>query len=371
MFKFLKHINAVMKFMGKPREERTIVFYSENKNYWPHLEKLVKEVIADGSHVCYVTSSDDDGGLDFEDPKYSTFIIGDGLVRNWFFENMETNVVVLTMPDLNIYQLKRSKHKVHYIYVQHSLVSLHMVYRKHAFDCYDSIFCAGPHHVKEVRAMENLYGSQVKNIVEHGYCYLETMTEEYKTMNVQNKSSESPKHILIAPSWGPNGLVETVGKAVVDNLIEHGYKVTLRPHPQTIKFSKDKVDLIVNKYKKNPLFVYESSIVGKDSLYNSDLLISDWSGAAIEYALALKKPVLYVDVPRKINNPDYEELGIVPLEESIRNEIGIVVGAKNIGNLNEYVEKCFKTESDFNRDDYCFSPVYGKAVEYIKSKINN
>ena len=36
---------------------------------------------------------------------------------------------------------KKSKNKVHYVYIQHSLVSLHMAYREGAFDHYDYILC--------------------------------------------------------------------------------------------------------------------------------------------------------------------------------------------------------------------------------------
>jgi len=77
--------------------------------------------------VCYISSGEDDPGLFLEHPNYRTFKIDEGFVRNWLFENIETDVMVMTMPDLHQYQVKRSKHKVHYVYTQHSLVSLHMV----------------------------------------------------------------------------------------------------------------------------------------------------------------------------------------------------------------------------------------------------
>ena len=35
------------------------------------------------------------------------------------------------------------------------------------------------------------------------------------------------------------------------------------------------------------------------SLYQSDLMISDWSGVAFEYAFAFNKPVIFCDVPKK------------------------------------------------------------------------
>ena len=34
------------------------------------------------------------------------FEIGEGHVRNWFFHNLETNIMVMTMPDLNTFQIE-------------------------------------------------------------------------------------------------------------------------------------------------------------------------------------------------------------------------------------------------------------------------
>ena len=59
-----------------------------------------------------------------------------------------------------------------------------------------------------------------------------------------------------------------------------------------------------------------------DSLFESDLLICDWSAMAIEYALGLGKPVLFVDVPPRVRNPNYAELGLEPMEMRIRRELG-------------------------------------------------
>jgi YidC/Oxa1 family membrane protein insertase len=67
-------------------------------------------------------------------------------------------------------------------------------------------------------------------------------------------------------------------------------------------------------------------------------MISDWSGVAIEYAFALEKPVLYVDIPKKINNHDYNDLEIVPLEEKIRSQIGTTISPLELSNLSEKIE---------------------------------
>lgn len=330
--RFLRNLRDVMRFMQLPSEQRRLTFYSEGKNYWPHLEGLVKEILATADiPVCYISSGEDDPGLLMEHPNYRTFKIDEGFIRNWVFENIETDVMVMTMPDLHQYQVKRSKHKVHYVYVQHSLVSLHMAYRKGAFDHFDTIFCAGPHHVEEIRAMEEKYSLPKKNLVEHGYGRLDAIIAEASRRPKKEKPDNAPKHVLVAPSWGAQGTIESgVGETIVDQLMAQGCQVTLRPHPQTVKFAKDKIDSILKKHGNHPLFSYEANVAGQDSLHDSDLMVSDWSGAALEYAFGLNKPVLFVDVPRKINNPDYEELEIEPFEVAIREKIGMVTGGSDV-----------------------------------------
>ena len=62
-------------------------------------------------------------------------------------------------------------------------------------------------------------------------------------------------------------------------------------------------------------------------------MISDWSGAALDYALGFKKPVLFIDVPKKINNIDYKEIGIEPLEVSIRSKIGTIISLDKLEDI--------------------------------------
>ena len=84
----------------------------------------------------------DDPGHLLKHPNLKTFTIGCGYVRDHFFKNLDTDIMIMTMRLDNL-RIKRSINKVHYIYVQHSMVSLHMVYRE-AFDNYDTVCATGP-----------------------------------------------------------------------------------------------------------------------------------------------------------------------------------------------------------------------------------
>lgn len=335
MLNFFSHLKDVIAFHQLSREDRRLTIYSEGKNYWSYLEGLLQFILDNSDvKVCYVTSSKSDPGLDVEHANLKKFVVGDGFVRDWFFANVETDVMVMTMPDLHQYQVKKSSHSVHYIYVQHSLVSFHMVYRPGAFDHYDTIFCAGPHHLEEMRSIEQTFNSPPKELFEHGYARLDSIIAEAEQRSPVQTRESKRTHFLLAPSWGPKGTIETgVGSDIVDLLLAHDAKVTLRPHPQTIILAKEKVDAIVSKHKDNPNFSYENNVQGQDSLHTSDVMICDWSGAALDYAFGLTKPVLFVDVERKVNNPKYTQVPVEPFEVSIREKIGKVIAPDRIEDL--------------------------------------
>ena len=98
----------------------------------------------------------------------------------------------------------------------------------------------------------------------------------------------------------------------------------LRPHPETIKRNYSKIEEIMDLRLKESTFHIDQDLSGLSSFKESDLMISDWSGVALEYSLAFFKPVIFCELPRKINNPNYKDIKIEPLEVKIRQEIGMI-----------------------------------------------
>ena len=337
------------KFKKLTDKERSIVFYSENESYTVHFEKLIEE-LTNVHHltVCYVTSSKDDPILNSSNAKILSFYIGDGTARTNFFINLKADILVMTMPDLQTFHIKRSKvHNVHYVYVFHSMVSTHMIYRKNAFDSFDTIFCVGKHHVNEISKNEKKYGLSSKKLVEFGYEKLEQLMDEVEKNSKIKSIEKNNRTILVAPSWGTNGLIETRGDEIIQTLLDSGYDVILRPHPMTYKKSQKTIKNIEKKFHKNIHFKLELDIRNSNSFFLSDCMISDWSGVAIEYAFALEKPVLYVDIPKKINNHDYNDLEIIPLEEKIRSQIGAIISPLELSNLSSEIENlCLNIEQN-------------------------
>ena len=341
MSRWLRHWLAYRRFTKLPRGKRALVFYSEGPAYWVHLEPLVRALVDHhGLSLCYVSSSEDDPGIALGHPSVLPFVVGEGTARTLLFSTLDAGAMVMSMPDLGRFWIRRSAHPVHYIYVHHSLVSSHMIYRQGAFDHFDTIMCAGPHHLEETRATEQIYGLAAKRLIEHGYGRLDALrAAQHGVHGVGSGSGGDPLRVLIAPSWGREALLESVGAELVEILLDAGYQVTLRPHPQTRRLNPAVLDDMLARFGKHIRFAYEEDVASQASLHASNLMISDWSGAALDYAFALERPVLFVDVPRKVNNPEYQRLDPVPLEVSIREEIGAVVSPDALASVPEHVQR--------------------------------
>tara|TARA_B100001079_G_C16395665_1_gene508938 strand:+ start:123 stop:1295 length:1173 start_codon:yes stop_codon:yes gene_type:complete len=315
------------RFDKSSDEDRSIVFYVENEYYTIYLKSLIETLVNEyGLKVSYVTSSKTDPLLKSTNKNISSFYIGDGVVRTKFFLNLKAKILIMTMPDLETFHIKKSKvYPVHYVYLFHSMVSTHLIYRRSAFEHFDSIFCVGNYQLDEIRSTEKLYNLKPKNLIRYGYSHLDNLLEKYSKRILLPKNNENKLHILLAPSWSDDGLFENISEKVIDILLREGYKVTFRPHPMTQKKSKKKIDRITEKFSKNESFLLEQNIFNFDSFLLSDIMITDWSGAALEFAFAFEKPVLFIDVPKKINNPEYEKIPQVPIEVSIREKIGKII----------------------------------------------
>ncbi|MEW6284234.1 MAG: CDP-glycerol glycerophosphotransferase family protein, partial [Candidatus Eremiobacterota bacterium] len=242
--------------------------------------------------------------------------------RTVLFCSLDARVMVMTMPDLETLYLKRSRATtVHYVYVFHSLVSSHAIYPKSAFWHYDSILCAGPHHVAELRKTEEVYGLPPRRLVETGYGRLDALLQGPRP----GLPTEGPLRVLVAPTWGPHGLLETRGEEITEVLLEAGFLTTVRPHPMTGRRHPKVIRGLCQRFQGHPRFRFEDDVALSDSLLQSHIMVTDWSGAALEFAFAFERPVLFVDVPRKVRNPEYERLGLEPVEVSLRTRLGAIL----------------------------------------------
>jgi len=331
---YLKARESIKAFNQLSQKDRNIVFYAEDKATFIYFRSIIDAVTKKfNQQICYLTSEADDPILNTDNSNIKPFFIGEGVARTIFFMNLKADVIVMTVPEIECSFLKRSKvYPVHYVYTFHSLVSTHLAYNKGAFDHYNTIFCVGKHHTDEIRETEKVYNLKPKNLVNIGYGRLDDLIKDHEN---SNSSQVDQNHVLLAPSWGEQGIIKTIGLEIINVLLESGFRVTLRPHPMTIKKHHNTIKKLRKAYQNHPNFTLEVDIRFKDSLDTSFCLITDWSGISLEYAFTYARPIIYIDVGKKLYNPDYQKIGIEPLEFSIRERVGQIVAPDNLDILPE------------------------------------
>ena len=327
------------QFRKLPWAWRNIVIYSESGQDWHQFSGLIGQLNGPlGRKVCYISSDVKDPGLERQHENYRAIYIPEGLFRTIFFQVNQSDVFVLTMMDLQNLQLKRSTYPVHYIYLFHSMGSTHMVDNENSFDHYESLFCAGPQQVKEIRRREELRGLPAKHLFAYGHPRLEEVITEGKGYR-PHKSPGEPATVLIAPTWGENSIFNTCGKELIGGLLDSGYRVIMRPHYQSNRQTPEVIAAVRDAFLDRERFEYIDRMGETESVLRSDILVSDWSAMALEYSMGLEKPVLFIDVPRRIRNPNWRELEIEPIENTIRDQVGEIISPGSLQDAPAAIER--------------------------------
>jgi YidC/Oxa1 family membrane protein insertase len=307
----------------KGGEPKQLVFYSEGSGFYKYFAGMIDYVLKHSDvTIHYITSDPKDAVFGMQEPKLKPYYIGEMKLIPLMMK-MDADMVIMTMPDLETYHIKRSlvRKDIEYVYTDHGVSSDNMTLRTHALDHFDTLFCVGPHQMEEARAIEALYDLKPRRLVQVGYGLLDEMTEAWeKTPKVPHDK----KTILIAPSWQKDNIMDSCLEKLVEQFRTLDCRLIIRPHPQYVRLYGDRMNAIISQYE-NQLgedFVIQTDFSSTDTVYQADLLVTDWSNVGYEFALSTLKPVLYINTPMKVMNPEYDKIDIVPFDIRIRAQLG-------------------------------------------------
>lgn len=321
-----------------------VVFYSEKSGFYKYFEALIGELLKRSNlTIHYVTNDPDDRIFQIakQQPRIRPYYIGLKKMIPLMML-MECDIAVMTTPDFDKYYLKRSRIKpdIEYVYLPHDMMSVHMGFREGALDAFDTIFCSGEHVANEVRATEKVYGLPEKKLVPFGYPLADQLVEAGKGERAHH-TGEGRKKILIAPSWQEDNLLDSCIDTLIEQLYGEEYRLIVRPHPEYVKRFGARMQSLVEKYKDRcgDGLAFELDFSTNESITTSDLLITDWSGIAPEFCFATGRPALFVNTKLKCLNPNWENLGLTPVEISLRDVLGRSVEKQDLGQTAEIVRE--------------------------------
>lgn len=315
-----------------------LVFYSESNGFYKYFKGIIEYLLEHTNLTIHYITSDPNDHI-FELAKNNSRIRGYYIGENRLITlmmKMDADVVCMTMPDLDNFHIKRSyiRDDVEYIFIQHGIGSNNMCNRRGCTDHFDTVFLAGMRQRKEEEAIGKLYQLKPRNLVDIGYPLIDELRAIYAK---QEHPIHLKKKVLIAPSWQKDNIIDRCLEELLNELKGKDYDVIVRPHPQEVRHKQEYMEKLKAKYE--PLGIEIQTDFSSDNpLMEADILITDWSDIAWEYAFTTLRPILFINTPMKIMNPEYQKIDVIPLNIFLRDKMGKQLDMDKLGKVGETVE---------------------------------
>jgi len=318
------------------------VIYCEGKQYWNVFKPVLEEFEQRKINILYLTSAEDDPVFESSWYFVKAEFIGEGNKAFARLNLLQADFCLMTTPGLDVYQLKRSKMTGHYSHVVHMPTDA-TTYRLFGLDYFDSILLTGDYQAIDLRTLESQRNIPKKQFVTVGCSYLDEYAKKIKDLP---KEENHPFTVLVSPSWGPSALLSRYGEKLLDPLVNTGYRIIVRPHPQSKKSEASVLEKLISRYGENISWDYESDNIY--SLSKADIMISDFSGIVFDYTFLMDKPVIYVKQGMDIRAYDADDLGENAVDKlwlfRTLKEIGIELKEEQFSAIGEVIKNASDSE---------------------------
>jgi hypothetical protein len=316
------------------------VIYCEGKQYWNIFKPVLDEFEKQGVGLLYLTSAQDDPVFDASWKFIKAEFIGGGNRAFARLNMLRAGICLMTTPGLDVYQLKRSKMVKHYAHILHTPGDA-VLYRLFGIDYFDSILLTGDYQAADIRTLEQRRNIPEKKLLTVGCSYLDVYAEKIKSLPVEENH---PFTALVSPSWGPSALLTRYGEKLLDPLASSGWRIIVRPHPQSTKSEAAVLERLQARYKdSNITWDYERENIF--SLNKADIMISDFSGIIFDYMFLRDKPVLYVDQDFDLSPYDADDLDHELWQFKTIKEAGIELREDDFPHIIEIIKEAEDNES--------------------------
>ena len=318
-----------------------IIIYGEDKRYYNVFKPIIEELINLEIPTIYYSSSKDDKIFEIKSDFLKSEFIGTGNKAYAKLNFIEADICLMTTPNLDVFQLKRSKGVKKYVHITHSSAET-STYCLYSLDFFDAVFLNGEHQIRDIRELENKRNTIIKDLYVVGNPYLDELSKMKETITKENNSK---KTILIAPSWGMNCLFRRFGEKLLDNIVNSDYNIIIRPHPQSLISDKDIIDKFQNRYKDKNNVEWDFNRVNIYSLSKADIMLSDFSGVIFDYAFLFEKPVIIPSFTFDKRGTDAIEIDEEVWTFETIPKISFKLDENNFSNISQIIEDSINNET--------------------------
>lgn len=313
---------------------KTYVIYNEGNQYWNVFKPVADEFEKRKIPLMYYTSSKTDPIFDQKYEFVTSEYIGEGNTAFAKLNMLSAGFVLMTTPGLQVYQLKRSKSVKHYSHVLH-MPNDATTYRLFGLDYFDSVLLTGDYQKDDIRTLEKNRGINSKDLVTVGCSYLDVLSEKINSIPAEENHVFT---VLVSPSWGEVGVLKRFGERLLDPLAATGWKIIVRPHPQSKKSEADMLKRLEERHKDNANVEWDYNRDNIYSMKKADIMISDFSGIVFDYTFLCNKPVMYVNTDMDLRPYDAYDLNKQLWQFSVLEKMGIKLEEKDFANIKEVIQ---------------------------------
>lgn len=310
------------------------VIYCEDKRYWTVFKNILDEFEKRQTEVTYLVSKEDDPVFAQNYKYVKTEVIGEGNRAFAKLNMMSAGIILMTTPGLQVYQLKRSKNVKHYCHILHASTDATM-YRLFGLDYFDSVLCTGDYQFEDIRALEKMRGLPQKELVTVGSPYLDTLKEKMKSIPEEKKEAFT---VLVSPSWGKSALLSLYGEKLLDPLSQSGFKIIVRPHPQSRISENEVLERLQKRYESNKNVEWDFERDNIYSMKKSDIMISDFSGIIFDYTFLCNKPVMYAAADLDLKPYDAYDLDHEIWQFRMLKKMGIEIKESDFADIKNVIQ---------------------------------
>lgn len=295
-----------------------LLLYSEGNQYWSCFEPILNELERRKIKTEYYTSDADDLCFSQNYQYIRPTFIGKGNKAYAKMAFVRADMVLMTTPGLDVYQLKRSKYVKKYIHFYHAF-SDNCSYRLFGTDYYDVLLIDNEINSGYIRELEQKRHLPAKKLVVVGNILLDELQKRIKSLKVKKHKK---KTILLSPSWGRESILYQCGEEIINNLLDTEYNLIIRPHPQMKIDNPKLLQYLQDKYPDTEKLVWDFERDNLPSMAQSDLMISDFSSIIFEYAFTFNKPVITMNKQINLSQYDASDLSEKTWKYLIYNDLG-------------------------------------------------
>jgi len=314
------------------------VIFSDDKRYYKVFEPICREMDARGKDIVYLTMSEDDPVFSCPYCHVKAEFIGKDHKAFARLNFLSATVVLSTTPGLDVYQWKRSKGVSCYVHIPHAASEI-TLYRMFGIDYYDALLLSGRYQQNDVRTLESMRSLPEKEIALVGIPYMDEMLKRYEK---EGGKTVVERTVLLAPSWGKSAIFSLYGGKIIDTLLDTGYKVIIRPHPQSFVSEREMIDSLMEKYPSSDRVEWNRDNDNFDVLNRSDILISDFSGVIFDFALIYDRPIIYTKPELDLGQYDAWWMSDPLWTLSALPRLGMELNESNMSSLKELIDSCIE-----------------------------